>query len=46
MGPPCPVRASGGHSSLPGVSLDGQCFKASGIRVQERKTSRHFFLKS
>lgn len=41
-GPP----PSGGHSGLQRVSLDVQCFTASGIRGQERKNSRHYFLRA
>ena len=36
----------GGHSSLQQVSLDVQCFIASRIHGQERKNSRHYFLRA
>lgn len=36
----------GGHSGLQQVSLDVQCFIASGIHGQERKNSRHYFLRA
>ena len=42
----CRHPPPGGHIGLQQVSLDVQCFIASGIHGQERKNSRHYFLRA